>query len=95
MTQRLYSLFRREGKRWVRVEGAGAYSRPLAVRLFQSQLINSAFSSNPLSVRPVKSQTPTPTPASERLCSNCESHLHTACAGGTCSCICRRFKRSE
>jgi hypothetical protein len=92
MAARLYSLFRKDGRNWVREQGAGAYQRSTAVRIFQSRLIDSAFSPAPLSLRPVKSQTPTALEASELLCKRCEAHLHNACLGGTCACICRRFK---
>jgi hypothetical protein len=87
MATRQYSLFQRDGKRWVRVPGTAAYPKATAVRIFQDRLINSAFGPNPMSLRPV----PEPAalvPASHRLCPSCENHHHN-CEGGDCNCGCR------
>jgi hypothetical protein len=58
--KRLYSLFRRaEGeRRWVRVEGCGAYYQESAIRIFQDRLLRSALSgdtSYEFRLRPVAS----------------------------------------
>lgn len=91
MAQQLYSLFRQipgPRPRYERVAGAGAYPRAAAVRIFQDRLINSAFSSEPLSLRPVKAE-PSKLPASENVCGPCAAHIHTRCAGDWCNCNCR------
>lgn len=43
---RLYSIFRRNGSRWERVSPY-AYSKPLAIRVFQSRLLDSILSGAP------------------------------------------------
>ena len=45
MPRKLYSLFSRKrgSTRWTRVLGTGAYRKELAIRIFQTRLINGAF----------------------------------------------------
>lgn len=91
-----YSLFkvtRTEAgkKRYTRVPNVGAYPKAQAVRVFQSQLINSAFSPEPLELRVVK-DTPSPIPANHILCLSCEMHFHD-CAGAHCACGCRLVRQ--
>lgn len=103
MPTRLYSLFRRENvkgkRRYTRVEGAGAYRKADAVRIFQTELINSAFTSAPLELRPVKrdpAEDPVchadKIPAAHLLCGPCAAHHHNRCNGGDCACGCRLFR---
>lgn len=92
MTSRNYSLFQRDGKRWTRVSGAGAYSKATAVRVFQDRLLRGYFSSGPeLMLRPVKDEADR-TPANQVLCGPCAAHLHN-CSGGDCSCGCRMVRK--
>jgi len=96
MAARLYSLFRKDGKRWVRVQGAGAYHRATAVRVFQNQLINSAFTDQPCSIRPIpaeKQKVPSVLPAQHVLCGPCLRHAHSGCERGDCACGCRMYNR--
>ena len=73
MQTRNYSLFRKVGKRYEQVS-PHAYSKQMAVRVFQDRLL-SDFS---LSLRPVKQHTST-TPANHVLCSECQQHFHMEC----------------
>jgi hypothetical protein len=87
MAERMYSLFRRQDGKWVRVS-SNAYPKKTAVRLFQNQLLDSAFTPSPLELRAVPAEKPSPIPASEVLCEACEKHIHGACTGGSCQCAC-------
>lgn len=54
MGKRAYSLYQRDGKRWVRVS-KGAYVKESAIRVFQDTLLMSCFNGWPeLQLRPVK-----------------------------------------
>lgn len=42
-TARLYGLYERQGRRWVRVPNTGAYRKRTAVAVFQSMLLAAAL----------------------------------------------------
>ena len=94
---RLYSLYRKVSeapKRYERIPGAGAYPKANAIRIFQNQLLDGAFSGRPVELRPVPEDKVHRTvasslPVSERMCIQCVAHLHTQCYGGECQCNCR------
>ena len=82
----LYSLFKKEDRRWVRVADA-AYPRATAVRVFQDRLLAGHGS-----LRPIKGGTASPTPADHLLCAACVAHLHADCTLIGCNCFCKNFK---
>jgi len=86
---KLYSLFQREGKRYTRVSSL-ALPKQNAVRVFQTRLLDGAFSGVPLSLRPVN-DTQTETGYRQPECRNCFQHLHTQCTKQDCQCNCRVF----
>jgi hypothetical protein len=90
MTTRLYSLFRKEGKRWVQVDPR-AYAKPTAIRIFQNQLLDGSLSGNPLELRPVPTSKPSVIPPSQILCESCSNNTHN-CTKGSCACGCRIIK---
>ncbi len=85
MTQRLYSLFRKDAGRWVRKPGAGSYTKATAVRIFQDTLL----SFNGWQLRVVNGNTPTALAPSQVLCHSCSNHHHDLCRRGDCACGCR------
>jgi hypothetical protein len=49
---RLYGLFVRNGKKWERI-GALAFRKSVAVRLFQTALLNGSMQGKEMALRPV------------------------------------------
>ncbi len=54
---RLYSLFTKEGGRYIRLSPF-ALPKPLAVRTFQNSLLNGSMAGSPMYLRPVDGQLP-------------------------------------
>lgn len=87
-----YGLFQKINGKWVLVAGTAAYPLQAARRIFQDRLINSSFSGNPLSLRPVK-ESPKPVPVGHRLCAPCTTHDHPHCTTVDCDCACSLYRR--
>lgn len=54
-TVRKYSLFHKEGKRWVR-QSPLAFSKETAIRVFQDALLAGSMSGKTVALRPVKEE---------------------------------------
>jgi len=88
-----YSLFEKISNRNYQRISDKAYSKAIAVRVFQSQLIDGAFSGRHVSLRPVKdikSNDPM------NMCSPCSKGLHNQhIKYFNCQCNCLMFRHDE
>jgi hypothetical protein len=70
----LYSLFERIANRQYKRLSEQAYSKHLAVRIFQDDLLNGSFSGRSMCLRPVRgNESKDPL----NLCTSCQKQLHT------------------
>ena len=90
-TVKAYGLFEKIAVRKYQQIGDKAYPKPIAIRVFQTQLLNGFFSGKHLSLRPVKDIKVSQDP--NNLCVPCVAHRHSEhIKYFGCKCNCLMFK---
>ena len=89
-----YSLFEKVADRKYQRISDKAYPKAIAVRIFQSQLIDGTFNGKHLALRPIKDVKSNQDPL--RLCVPCIEHRHNShIKYFGCKCNCLMFNEKE